>query len=377
MKPPSAFGRQNNMNKTWGLGSLAFILFFLLIMGYACRGSEQITRTGSGGVLIVANKSSDDVYFIDRLSGDILKVLPTGREPHEVEVSDDGKIAVVGNYGDREHPGNTLSVYDIQAGQLVRTINLGDHTRPHGMKWIRGTKHLLVTTEGSQHLLVVDIASGDIFQELQTQEPVSHMVAATPDFTRAFVTSIHTGNVVAFDLEKGEMTGRVFSGAGAEGIAMHPLGEEVWVTNRDDNTISVIDTRTLKVIETIPSADFPIRAKFTPDGRYFLVSNARSGDIGIFEFSDRKEVARITLTPPVPEGIEEERYFSEFKGTTIPIGLIVTDNRWVYVANTRADAVSIIDLDNMKITGHFFAGSEPDGISFSPLSPGNSSMPNQ
>jgi YVTN family beta-propeller protein len=352
-------------------GFLIVILVFSLITGYSCRGSEKIARAGSGGVLIVANKSSDDVYFIDRLNGEVLRVLPTGREPHEVEVSDDGKIAVVCNYGDREHPGNTLSVYDIQAGQLVRTIDLGDHTRPHGMKWIKGTTHMLVTTEGSQHLLVVDIDSGEIIQELPTGEPVSHMVAATPDFSRAFVSSIHTGNVVVFDLKKGEMTGRVFSGAGAEGIAMHPLGEEVWVTNRDENTISVIDTRTLKVIETIPSGDFPIRAKFTPDGRYFLVSNARSGDIGVIEFSGRKKLASIKLTPPVPEGIEEKRYFSEFKGTTIPIGLIVPDNRWAYVANTRADAVSIIDLENMKIAGHFSAGSEPDGISFSPLSPDN------
>ncbi len=345
------------------------LLLFSLIALYSCGGTDRIARSGSGGVLIVASKSGDDVYIIDRWDGKVLKVLPAGREPHEVEVSDDGRFAVVCNYGDRENAGNTLSVYDIPAGELIRTIDLGEHTRPHGMQWITGTTRMLVTTEGSQHLLMVDIATGEIIRAMHTGEPLSHMVAATPDFSMAFVPSIMTGNVVVFDLESGELIKRIFSGAGAEGIAMHNLGNEVWVTNRDENTISVIDTRSLKVVETIPCKDFPIRGKFTPDGRYFLVSNARSGDIALFRVSSRELVARIKLTPPVPDGVDETRYFAGFGETSIPIGLVVPDNRWAYVANTRSDVVSIIDLEKLRITGHFAVGREPDGINYSPLSP--------
>ncbi|HKL07134.1 MAG TPA: beta-propeller fold lactonase family protein, partial [Bacteroidales bacterium] len=68
------------------------------------------------GTLIVANKSGNDISFIDRATGKTLKTLPTGLQPHEVEVSDDGKYAVVSNYGDRENPGNSLSVYNIKRG---------------------------------------------------------------------------------------------------------------------------------------------------------------------------------------------------------------------------------------------------------------------
>ncbi len=99
---------------------------------FSCAGPGNGSDEVAGGTLIVSSKSGDDVYFIDRLSGETLLVLPTGREPHEVEVSDDGRIAVVCNYGDRENPGNTLSVYDVLQGRLVRTIDLGEHTRPHG-----------------------------------------------------------------------------------------------------------------------------------------------------------------------------------------------------------------------------------------------------
>ena len=350
------------------------IAYILLIFGLfkmsSCAGyTDREKDIEIGGVLIVANKSGDDVSFIDRSNGETLLVLPTGREPHEVEVSDDGRIAVVTNYGDREQPGNTLSVYDVKEGKLLRTIDLGKHTRPHGIQWINGTSRVLVTTEGSEHLLIVDVESTEIIQKMHTGEQVSHMVAATPDFTRAFVPSIRTGNIVVFDLESRELIDRVYSGEGAEGIAVHPEGHEVWVTNRADNTITVFDTQTLKVLETIPCEDFPIRAKFTPNGKLFLVSNASSGDIGVFDAINRKKITSIKLTLPVPEGEDESRYFAEFEETSVPIGLVVPDNRWAYVANTRSDAVSVIDLENMEITEHFTAGKEPDGIHFSPLSP--------
>ena len=353
------------MKKALTIIGFISIMFFVM----ACRGPAPDHNEELTGTLIVASKSGDDVYFVDRSNGDVLLVLPTGREPHEVEVSDDGRIAVVCNYGDREQIGNTLSVYDVEAGELIRTIDLGEHTRPHGMQWITGTDNMLVTAEGSRHLLVVDVAKGEVLQALYTAQDVSHMVAATPCFTRAFVPSIRTGNVTVFDLESGELLAQVYSGAGAEGVDVHPDGHEVWVTNRADNTITIIDTQSLDVLEVIPCEDFPIRAKFTPDGKYYLVSNARSGDIAVFDTQERIQLAAIKLTPPVPEGVDETRYFAEFEETSIPIGLVVPDDRWAYVANTRSDAVSIIDLEDMSIAGHFAVGREPDGINFSPLRP--------
>src|SRR6056297_2728190 len=145
------------------------------------------------GTLIVANKSGNDISFIDRATGKTLKTLPTGLQPHEVEVSDDGKYAVVSNYGDRENPGHSLSVYDIEQAKVIRTIDLKENTRPHGMKWLEGTNKMLVTTEGSNSLLLVNVESGQIEKKLNTGQEISHMVAATPDAKYAFVSSIRTG----------------------------------------------------------------------------------------------------------------------------------------------------------------------------------------
>lgn len=354
-----------------------FSLSVLLIMLPGCNffasndGNDDASQDNKSheGVIIVANKSGNDVHFIDRKTGETLAVLPAGVEPHEVEVSDDGQWAVVCNYGNRENPGNTLSVYNVQTAALDKIINLGEHTRPHGMQWMKGTDKMLVTTEGNNSLLIVNVQTGQVLEAMDTGEEVSHMVAAMPDYSRAFVPSIRTGNVAVFDLKNHELISHIYSGKGAEGIDVSPDGREVWVTNRDENTISVFDTRSLKKITTLSCEDFPIRSKFTPDGSLFLVSNARSGTIEIFDATAKEHIQSVKLTPPVDRDEDDERYFAHFEGTSIPIGLVVPDNKTAYVANTRSDAVSIIDLEKFEITGHFKAGREPDGIAYSHLKP--------
>ncbi len=348
-----------------------FFVFAVSLFTISCGLLAKQKPVEHSGVIIVGNKSGNDVYFLDRVSGEILAILPTGLEPHEVEVSDDGRIAVVCNYGNRENPGNTLSVYDVVNAKLIRTIDLGEHTRPHGMHWLRGTSKLLVTAESSRSLLVVDAGKGLVLQALYTGQDVSHMVAATPDGSRAFVPSIRTGNVTVFDLKSGKLLHQVYSGLGAEGIDVSPDGKEVWVTNRAENTIAVFDAKTLERLATIACKDFPIRARFSPDGKLFLVSNARSGTVAVFDTHTRTKLADIKMTPPAPTHEDPERYFADFAETSVPIGLVVPDNHFAYVANTRSDVVSVINLKTFEITGHFAAGKEPDGINFSTRRPQN------
>lgn len=345
------------------------LLLLLPTAMWACASPGEPPPDDHMGVIIVANKSGDNVHFVDRMSGEVILELPTGPEPHEVEVSDDGRYAVVCNYGDRQNPGHTLSVYDVASGSLIRTIDLGEHTRPHGMQWMPGTTNILVTAEGSRNLLVVDVDAALVLRAMYTGQDVSHMVAATPDMRRAFVPSIRTGNVTVFDLETGELLDQVFSGRGAEGIDVSPDGKEVWVTNRGDNTITIIDAETLEVLDRIACEDFPIRARFTPDGSLFLVSNARSGDVAVFDTESRELIRSIKLTPPTPEDLDQERYFFDFEGTSVPIGLVIPDNKKAYVANTRSDAISVIDLETLEIVRHFSVGKEPDGIAYSPVYP--------
>ena len=161
--------------------------------------------------LLVANKSDDTVDLIDLETGESRRTLPTGHAPHEIETSADGSLAVISNYGDRQQPGASLTVVDVAAGRVLRTVELGRHTRPHGLAWI-GDGKIAVTTEGSAHLLVVDVESGEIAAAVETGQEVSHMVAVTPNGERAFVSSIGSGTVTAVDLAAGRKLAVIATG---------------------------------------------------------------------------------------------------------------------------------------------------------------------
>ena len=114
----------------------------------------QATTPALAGELLVGNKSADTLWRLSLADGRKLGEAPTAPGPHEIAVSPDGQLAVVSEYG-RQAPGNTLGVYATADGRLLRRIDLGTHTRPHGMRFDADGRRLLVTTEGSDALLVV------------------------------------------------------------------------------------------------------------------------------------------------------------------------------------------------------------------------------
>ncbi|MFQ5526348.1 MAG: beta-propeller fold lactonase family protein [Thermoanaerobaculia bacterium] len=330
---------------------------FLLVVLASAPGA-------SGDTLLVANKSDATVDLLEPASGEKRATLPTGEFPHEIAVSPDGATAVVTNYGDRERPGSSLTVVDVSGAAVTRTIELGEHTRPHGLAWL-SDRSLVVTTEGSKHLLVVEIDTGEVRAAIETAQDISHMVAATGG--RAFVANIGSGTVTVIDIERGEKLKDIATGDGAEGIDIAPDGGEVWVTNRAADTLSVIDPDTLEIVETVPCPGFPIRVRLTPDGSRVLVSAARSGEVVVFDRATREELARSQLDLSTVEGYEERLFGDRFGDSPVPVGLVVSpDGRTAWVAATQADTVVSVSTVDLEVTGLLQAGREPDGMAWSP-----------
>jgi YVTN family beta-propeller protein len=323
--------------------------------------------TLEAATLLVGNKAEATVSLIDLGSGKVVATLPTGTGPHEIAVSPSGKTALVANYGARE-PGSSLTVLDVPGAKVVKTIDLGEYRRPHGVVFL-DERRALVTSEASKSLLEVNVEAGKVVRAIPTGAEVSHMVAATPDGSRAFVANIGSGSITAVDLKAGKSLGDVKTGAGAEGIDVTPDGRQVWVTNREADTVTVVDARTLKVLGSLASASFPIRAKATPDGRHVLVSNARSGDVSVFSVADRSLARRVPL--PVQAAADKEgRLMAEgpFGNSSLPIGILAEPGgRRAFVAHANGDTISVVDLTEWKRVGSLTAGKEPDGMGYSKL----------
>ncbi|NIR51915.1 beta-propeller fold lactonase family protein [candidate division KSB1 bacterium] len=346
---------------------LRFLICFVFFNVFLGLSFTQ-TTTQTTGTLIVLNKSEASASLISLSSGKIVATIHTGQGPHEVDVSSDGKIAVVSNYGIRREPGSTLSVIDLQSLQVTETIDLKKYQRPHGVMFLPNGESLLVTAESQKTLLVVNVKIGKIAQAIETGQNVSHMVVHDPERNRAFVSNIGSGSVTVIDLQTSEAVGTIETGAGAEGIDISPTGKEVWVSNRADDTISIIDTKTLEVVETVECSAFPIRLKFTPDGKFVLVSNARSGDVAVFDAKERTEIKRISMKMAAVEGKEERLFSDRFGESPVPVGILVHPNGdAAYVANTNADIVTVIEIESWQISNRLPTGKEPDGLGYSPL----------
>lgn len=312
-------------------------------------------------VLLVGNKSADTVWLLDTESGERTAWFDSGAGPHEIEVSPDGRHAVVSNYGRRDEPGDSLTVFDAQTGEVVRVVDLGENTRPHGMAFL-GDRRLVVTAEGVARLLVVDIGTGEVLTQIPVGAGTAHMVAVSPDEPLAWVTNIAAGTLERVDLDAGRLTGSIRTGDGAEGVAVARGGEEIWVTNRAEDTVSIVDAVSLDEVATLQSAGVPIRIAITPDGRHALATNARAGTVSVFDVQERELVATIAVAQ---SGVE---YRDTLLGrAALPIGVEVhPDGRRAYVAVSGGDEVAVIDTATWSIIERWETGREPDALGILP-----------
>src|SRR6185436_10032355 len=73
----------------------------------------------------------------------------------------------------------------------------------------------------------------------------------TPDHQKLLVGMTGEDYVEILDERDGKSLGRVHTGKGAHSFLPKGDGLHVFLSNRVDNTISVIDMKTLKVVDTI------------------------------------------------------------------------------------------------------------------------------
>lgn len=338
------------------------IPFFTLVaaglmtaLGCSAGGDTEVQAEGAdalgptapveGPYLLVVNKSSNNLSVVDPSTREVLADLETGFAPHEVAVSVDGRFAYVTDYGTGSQPGNTITVVDLSDMAVTGTISLEPHTRPHGIE-VAPDGTLWVTTEGSAHVLQVDATSGRILQAVETGQAVTHMVAVAPAAGRIVTANIGSGNATIVDPVSQSVVAHVETGAGAEGLTIHPDGMHAFVTNRSAGTLVEIDLTTGEVTRSMEVGDFPIRVKARPGGAELLVSNANANEVAAVDPETWEVIRRL------PVG-------------AAPIGILITpDNETAYVANTQDDKVTVIDLVNWEVAGEIATGDEPDGMAW-------------
>ncbi len=323
----------------------------LSLLMLVCAAGPAFAR----GELLVGNKSDDTVWRLSLDDGRKLGEVATGNGPHEIAVDAVRGVVIVTNYG-HDQAGSTLTVIDAVSGLVKNTIDLGEHGRPHGVRLLPDGSSMLVTAEQSGSLLLVDLQSGDTVRTFDVGAGGGHMVALSRDGRTAFVSKIVSGQLVRVDLASGN-TREKPAGQGAEGVEVHADGS-VWVSNREDDTVTVHDPDTLAIRHTLKSTGFPIRVAFTTDDRHALVTNAKAGTLAVFDARTRERVATVALAD------KDGEYQNTMLGkAALPIGVVADPSASrVYGAISGGNTIAVVDSDSWQVIDRWQTGTQPDAL---------------
>lgn len=314
------------------------------VLGVVPVASES--QQGLTGTLVVVNKGEATLSLIDVATGAIRGRVPTGDGPHEVVLTGDGSTAVVTDYGSRSG-GRTLTVVDVAAARVIRTIDLGRHTRPHGIAVMPGDEVVAVTSEASGHVILVRLSDGEIVSEIPTDHPGSHMLAMTSDGATIYTSNMGDGTVTQLDVATGRPVRSVAVAGRLEAIGVTPDGDEVWVGSNDEGTVSVVRGSGTEVETALDGFEWPYRVLFTPDKRLVLLPDLGRNELRIVDRASRTELAVLEFPGGGPQGITLD-----------------ADATHAFLSLARQGRLVVIDLSTQQVVRSIETGPTPDGVAY-------------
>ena len=298
--------------------------------------------------LVVLNKDSDTVSYVDAETGETRAVVETDFNPHEVVVSPDGDRSFV-----TCSLGGALDVLDNDRHEVVDRFEHELFEFPHGLAVRESAGELWLVATYSSQVFVFDIETLELLERFPTHQDKSHMLALSPDESRVYAANIGSDSVTVIDCDRRRVVADPPVGAEPEGIGVDPDTGEVLVANQDDGMLSVLDPDSLEETNRALLGETPIRVVLDPEGRYAFVPNRESNDVSVIDTAfvrdgERRpwEIAR------VPVGI--------WPGGTVfdPAG------ERAFVANNKTNDVSVLDVETFEELTRFETQLHPDGIAY-------------
>ena len=336
-----------------------YLVVSRLIVGLVLWVTFAMPSVASEGTLLVANRAGGSISFIDLEIGVEIARVPIGPViPHEVDVSPDGRLALTTEYGPEDRHGRHVVLLDVATASVVGRVDLGSRSRPHTALFLPDGRHAVATMQESDRLALLDLETMTVVRTYPTGGREGHMVRVSPDGHRAYVTSRGAEGTLSiiFLGEAGRPPVVIATGAGAEGLAVTPDGGEVWVANRGETSISVVDTESLEVVATLDSRPFAGRVEM--GSGYAILPNGGRGSrvpqyLRLWNVAARRLLAEVPLRDGSPQGGN--------------FGVLIHDGR-AFASDPGEGTIQVFDLDGLTGRRTLVVEHEaPDGLAWSPV----------
>ncbi len=173
-------------------------------------------------------------------------------------------------------------------------------------------------------------------------------VAALPNGSYVYVTNRSDDSVSVIRTSDNTVVALVAVRAFPQGVAALPNGSYVYVANGGDDNVSVIRTSDNTVVALVAVGDNPFGIAALPNGSYVYVTNLYDNNVSVIRTSDNAVVA----TVPVGN--------SPFGAAALPNG------SYVYVTNFDDDNVSVIRTSDNTVVATVAVGDAPQGAAALP-----------
>jgi len=255
---------------------------------------------------------------------------------------------------------------------------------------------LLVDNKGDKTLGIIDPESCRQIAVVDEEGETGHEVAASADGKRAFVPIYgnsgvgHPGTdgqiLRVIDIEARKIVGTVDWGKGVRPhcAVVGPRDGLLYVTTELENSITIIDPQSLKIIGSVPTGQAESHMlAISSDGRRGYTANVGPGTVSVLDLDARKVIKiipisrttqRISISPDdrwvftadqtkprlavIDTASNEVKSWIDLPGTGY--GTAATpDGKWLVVALNGINKVGVVDLNTMKLARTFDVPKSP------------------
>jgi YVTN family beta-propeller protein len=203
---------------------------------------------------------------------------------------------------------------------------------------------LVATNQGDRDLSIIDPVADKQLAAVPEEGVTGHEVATSPDGKLAYVPIYGSSGVgkpgtdgremVVIDIPSRQIVGKVDFG---HGVRPHcPVYDrnsgQLYVTTELDQTVTVIDPKTLKIVGTVPTGQKESHMLvISRNGKLGYTSNVGAGSVSVLDLAGRKTVAVIPISK------ESQRI------------AISNDDKMVFTSDQTKPQLAVIDTATNKV----------------------------
>lgn len=258
------------------------------------------------------------VWVLDVRQERVTARIPVGEGAYALDFSRDGRRAFVA-----ASRSGVVSAIDCETKQVQQRVALGQE--PWLLQVAPDGRTLAVTLRGSATLALLDADSLATLGNIAVGERPEH-VLILPDSSKVFVSAAGSGQVSVVDLRERVLLANLPLGSPAAAFTLKPDGGELFVSTPDQNSLTILNTWTNEVTETVLAGDRPAFGTVASDEPPFILylSDEASGQVRPFVADLRR------LLPPIRVGRRPG------------VSRLTPDEELLLVVNQQSDDVAVI-----------------------------------